>query len=199
MARVRILQAVSGLDFSWAPGELVDLDDEQAATWADGVRAELVDEHAIEDATVPAEAQYTAIVMDEDGRLLEVLGSTREETEAPEGAPEGSRWVAWTITVGLPAADPTNPEEDEDGDGDVFDPADHSVKEVLAYLDDADEQEAQRVLQAEENTPAPRKGIVAERETILARARARAAGSGAPETTAEASRGGGRGEGIETR
>lgn len=42
--RVRILQAVSGLDFSWAPGEIVDMDDEVAAGWADGYRAEFADQ-----------------------------------------------------------------------------------------------------------------------------------------------------------
>lgn len=44
MARIRILQAVAGLDFSWAPGDEVDLDDESAAMWADGVRAEAVED-----------------------------------------------------------------------------------------------------------------------------------------------------------
>lgn len=43
MARIRILQAVAGVDFSWAPGDEVDVDDEQAAAWADGERAELVE------------------------------------------------------------------------------------------------------------------------------------------------------------
>ncbi|MEU3426597.1 hypothetical protein [Streptomyces gardneri] len=44
MARIRILQAVGGVDFSWAPGDEVDLDDEVAAAWADGVRAEAVED-----------------------------------------------------------------------------------------------------------------------------------------------------------
>lgn len=43
MPRIRILQAVAGLDFSWAPGDVVELGDEEAAAWADGERAELVD------------------------------------------------------------------------------------------------------------------------------------------------------------
>lgn len=43
MARIRILQSVAGLDFSWAPGEEVDLDDKASSAWADGVRAELVE------------------------------------------------------------------------------------------------------------------------------------------------------------
>ncbi|MET4925468.1 hypothetical protein P3L51_24465 [Streptomyces sp. PSRA5] len=40
MARIRILTAIGGLGFSWRPGELVDLDETEAAKWADGVRAE---------------------------------------------------------------------------------------------------------------------------------------------------------------
>lgn len=44
MARIRVLQSVAGLDFSWAPGDVVELDDESAAMWADGVRAEAVEE-----------------------------------------------------------------------------------------------------------------------------------------------------------
>lgn len=194
MAKIRMLQAVSGLDFSWAPGELVDLDDEQAAAWADGVRAELVDELAIEDGPVPSTVQHQPVVTDEDGRELEIVAATCEEIPAPDGAPEGSLWVQWAVTVRLPTTDPT---PDSDPDGGAFDPADHSIKDVLAYLEDADEQEAQRVLQAEENAPTPRKGIVSERDAILARARA--AGEGGTEKAAEASRGGGRGDGIETR
>ncbi|MEV6477622.1 hypothetical protein [Streptomyces sp. NPDC051657] len=43
MARVKILTAIGGLGFSWQPGQIIDLPDEQAALWADGVRAEPVD------------------------------------------------------------------------------------------------------------------------------------------------------------
>ncbi|MFE1903813.1 hypothetical protein ACFW96_09095 [Streptomyces gardneri] len=44
MARLRILQSVGGLDFSWAPGDEVEVDEESASVWADGVRAERIDE-----------------------------------------------------------------------------------------------------------------------------------------------------------
>lgn len=43
MPRIRILQSVAGLDFSWTPGELVDVDAATAKVWADGVRAELAE------------------------------------------------------------------------------------------------------------------------------------------------------------
>lgn len=42
MVAVRILQGVSGDDFSWTPGEVVDMSAEDASKWADGYRAELV-------------------------------------------------------------------------------------------------------------------------------------------------------------
>jgi len=42
MARIRILQAVSGNDFSWSVGDIVDLPGDEAAKWVDGYRAELV-------------------------------------------------------------------------------------------------------------------------------------------------------------
>jgi hypothetical protein len=54
------------------------------------------------------------------------------------------------------------------GDGDKpFDPADHNADEVLAYLKDADEAEAVRVLDAEA-AGKERKGITNQREQILA-------------------------------
>lgn len=42
MPRVRILQAVAGEDFSWLPGDEVDMSGKDANVWADGVRGELV-------------------------------------------------------------------------------------------------------------------------------------------------------------
>ena len=43
MPLIRVLQAVAGLDFSWSPGQEVEVSDEQAAVWADGYRAELIE------------------------------------------------------------------------------------------------------------------------------------------------------------
>ncbi|MEV1020703.1 hypothetical protein [Streptomyces sp. NPDC050264] len=42
MPSIRVLQSVGGLEFSWRPGQVVEVDDATAAAWADGVRAELV-------------------------------------------------------------------------------------------------------------------------------------------------------------
>lgn len=40
--RVRILTSIAGTDFSWAPGEVVDMPDAEAEKWCDGERAERV-------------------------------------------------------------------------------------------------------------------------------------------------------------
>lgn len=42
MARVRFLQAIGGLDFSYAAGDVVDMPGEQASNWCQGGRAEMV-------------------------------------------------------------------------------------------------------------------------------------------------------------
>lgn len=49
-----------------------------------------------------------------------------------------------------------------------FDPAKHTIADVLAYLDGADLDEATRVLDAEADQTKPRTGIVSRREEILA-------------------------------
>ncbi|MFE9923274.1 hypothetical protein ACFYQA_17315 [Streptomyces sp. NPDC005774] len=156
MATIRVLQAIGGLDFSWAPGDLVDLPDEEAAKWADGIRAEFADQ-----------APPTPV------------------TPAPPTPADDDP----------PPADPDDP-GDGDDDPDLFNPADHNVKDVVAYLDGVGEEEAMRVLQLEENAEEPRKGIVGQRGSILERAQAN---DQATERAAEASRGGGRGDVVETR
>jgi hypothetical protein len=44
--RIRLVQSVAGLDFSWPAGHEVDLPEEEAAKWADGQRAVYVDADA---------------------------------------------------------------------------------------------------------------------------------------------------------
>lgn len=61
MARIKVLQAISGLEFSWAAGDVVDLPGDEATKWADGYRAELVRAEKPERAVVspPAETATT--------------------------------------------------------------------------------------------------------------------------------------------
>lgn len=42
MAKIRVLQSVASDEWSWQPGEVVELPAGEAAKWADGVRAESV-------------------------------------------------------------------------------------------------------------------------------------------------------------
>jgi hypothetical protein len=63
----------------------------------------------------------------------------------------------------------STPKQDKEPEA-SFDPAKHDAKLVLAYLADADAAEAERVLDAEAAGKA-RKGILDQREQILARAR----------------------------
>lgn len=42
MAKIRVLQSIAGDDFSWQPGQIVDLPADLAELWVDGVRAESV-------------------------------------------------------------------------------------------------------------------------------------------------------------
>lgn len=44
MIPVRILEGVAGSDFSWVPGEIVEMSEEDAVKWADGYRAERVEQ-----------------------------------------------------------------------------------------------------------------------------------------------------------
>ncbi len=61
MTKVRILTSVAGADIAWSAGEIVDMPEEQAAVWADGVRAERVARRPAESATVtPPEAAVPA-------------------------------------------------------------------------------------------------------------------------------------------
>ncbi|WP_263170677.1 hypothetical protein [Streptomyces sp. SCSIO ZS0520] len=66
----------------------------------------------------------------------------------------------------LPPADP-----------DLFNPSDHTLPQVIAYLAEADEEESARILD-EEAQGEKRKGLLERRDEFLAEARQRAAGSG---------------------
>jgi len=218
MARIRVLEAIAGADFSWAPGDVVDVSEEEAASWADGHRAVLVDG----DGRVPGEADPAAshlppVVVGADGQELEVIDATVEAAEPPAGADDGQQWVRWSVTVRLPAAaaadgdqapaDPADLEnEDPEQEAEVptpFDPREHTNKEVLAYLDTVGEQEALRVLEVEASEGENRAGIAKNREQVLEAARLRDAAEGGSQLDAEKaadySRGGGGAEAPETR
>lgn len=231
MARIRVLEAVAGDDFSWAPGDIVDLPQETAAGWADGHRAVWADG----DSPGAGEARPYELpprVTTADGRELDVVQAIVETVHDPTTDPESPDPVRWSVTIALPTAAVSEPSAvmtdsagatvDEGladavtsgpGDGDLqqlredgFDPVVHPIREVLAYLGTVPEQEVLHVLALEE-AGENRKGISRERDVLLDAARARDAAaeqSGdsdqlAAEKAADVSRGGGRGDGFETR
>ncbi|PZH18764.1 hypothetical protein C1I97_03440 [Streptomyces sp. NTH33] len=73
-------------------------------------------------------------------------------------------------------ADPrTQEKQDPDTEDALFDPAEHTVLQVISHLAEADEAETARVLDVEAEGE-KRKGLLERREEFLAEARQRAAG-----------------------
>ncbi|MEV0441809.1 hypothetical protein AB0I84_05860 [Streptomyces spectabilis] len=209
MARICVLEAIAGADFSWAAGDIVDLPAQEAARWADGHRAVLLDDDGGQQAPATgAPAHQLPLVVGDDGQRLEVVAAAIEETEPPQGQAEGAGWVRWSVTVRLPVPAPADSAPDgapDVGEGQgkeaagLFDPRQHTNKEVLAYLDTASYEEAVRVLDAEANEGENRAGIGKQREQLLEAARLREGRQTDTEKAADASRGGGRAPQAETR
>lgn len=212
MPRIKVLEAVAGADFSWAPGDIVDVSEEEAQSWADGHRARLLLDgegpDRIQDLVYGEDGLSTPRVVTEDGVELDVV-SAEFEDDAPPAETEGG-WLRlrMKVVVALPAEDVPAPSEEPGPDGDVkeppevqaFNPLEHSNREVLAYLDTVGYEEALRVLDVEANEgQPPRAGIVKNRDKVLEAARARGDDQAGAEKAAEASRGGGRSEQPETR
>ncbi len=82
MPSVRILQSVAGLDFSWVPGDVVEMTDESAAAWADGHRGEYVSVPETADEAEPAETP------EDVEEAPEVPGAAEEPEQAVEEVPE---------------------------------------------------------------------------------------------------------------
>ncbi len=202
MTRIRVLEAVAGDDFSWAPGDIVEVSEDEAASWADGHRAVLADDQE-QGEPAPSVVHQQPVVVDEDGQALEVIEATVED-EGP--AEDGARLVRWTVTVRLPSsADPSAPAgtlagvvpdfksasavlaetgahagagfmgEGQEPEEPVvqFDPREHSNRQVLAYLDTVGEEEALRVLDIEATEGEDRAGIRKHRDAVLEAARER--------------------------
>lgn len=213
MARIRVLEAIAGADFSWAPGDVVELSDEEAASWADGHRAVLADEDGAVEVRYASD-ERAPVVVGEDGQELEVIDAHVEEADPPDGEDDGLSWSRWRVTVRLPAPpaddgvppgqqDPADLENQDPEELAVpFNPDEHSNREVLAYLETVGEQEALRVLDTEA-AGQNRAGIAKNRDAVLEAARVRDAADGGgqagAEKAADFSRGGGGEPAPETR
>ncbi|MET9099947.1 hypothetical protein [Streptomyces antibioticus] len=212
MARIRVLEAIAGADFSWSPGDVVEVSEEEAESWADGHRAVRVEDG--EGSVAYAAEHRLPVVVSEDGQELDIVEAEAESTGPLDGRDDGLAWSRWRVTVRLPSevpgggqedgppeqADPGDLENQEPEAAPVFDPDEHSNREVLAYLETVGEEEALRVLDAEA-AGQNRAGIAKNRAAVLEAARARdvAEGRVRPEVAADFSRGGGVAEQPETR
>ncbi|MFD8437446.1 hypothetical protein ACFV2I_20390 [Streptomyces microflavus] len=100
-----------------------------------------------------------------------------ERARARAGARAGALTVA---DAHLPGSKTTDPGAD-DGPGDEgaggFDPAEHTILQVMAHLAESDEEETARVLDAE-TAGEGRKGLVDRRAELLEEARKRGAPGG---------------------
>lgn len=96
----------------------------------------------------------------------------RSVDEAPDPTPDGT-----SKEDREPQEDADGPKDEDsedEGPDEVFDPAEHNTAAVLAYLGDADLDEATRVLESEEHGKA-RKGILNTKDDLLVRKRLEAA------------------------
>lgn len=104
---VRVLTGVAGVDFSWAPGDIVPMDDVEAAKWCDDVRAE----EAPTDAE-PTAAPYPPAVEDsgpattEDSGSAEALGGPATPAGAGALVDVGDTSGAEALTGALADAHP---------------------------------------------------------------------------------------------
>lgn len=120
-------------------------------------------------------ALYEQYITDDKGDLVKVGRSF-----TVDGSERDSEMRALVGTFGWKAVDEQallDAKQAEATGSGMFDPATHDVPEVLLYLDGAGHDEAQRVLD-EEAGGKERKGILSQREEILAREAARDAENG---------------------
>lgn len=82
MTQIRIKTPIAGSDFSWRPGEVVDLPAAEAAKWADGQRAEYVN-----DADAPPADDVEA----------EDTTHEAQEIEPPAGNASRDEWAAYVV------------------------------------------------------------------------------------------------------
>ncbi|MCR8947228.1 hypothetical protein NW249_34645 [Streptomyces sp. OUCMDZ-4982] len=101
----------------------------------------------------------------------------RPEDVARARARAGTGAGALTVAdAHLPGSKTTDPEETAP-DAEAFDPAEHTVLQVIAHLAEADEEETARVLDREASGE-KRKGLLERREEFLLEAQQRAGSGG---------------------
>lgn len=107
-----------------------------------------------------------------DGVRVRADEAARYRARTSPAAPAGGQAPPLTAAQ----ADPRTQEPKAPGGPDPFDPAEHTVLQVIAHLAEADEDETARVLDAEAQAKEPRKGLMERQDEFLAEARQRTAG-----------------------
>ncbi|MGW1219469.1 hypothetical protein ACWD6O_34365 [Streptomyces californicus] len=110
-----------------------------------------------------------------DGVRYRPEDAAKARARARAGAQAGALTVA---DAHLPGSK-TDPDDQGEVDDEVggFDPAEHTILQVMAHLAEADEEETARVLDLEEKAEA-RKGLTERRAELLEEARKRESGGG---------------------
>lgn len=115
---VEILVGVAGDDFSWAPGDLVDMTDDQVEAWADGERARIYDRTPTPtapsppDTTAPAE-QVPAQPEDVEADPDDEDDGEPELVPPPKSGPGSGveAWRAYAAEAGVEVPDSAKREE----------------------------------------------------------------------------------------
>lgn len=118
VAKVQIIQSISGTAFAWQPGQVVDMPDDEAAKWADGERGVLAADDAVVHQTYDPAAEPVAevVVVEEPDEVAipEPHGYfPPEQPETPEEAgdePESPEDVDGPETPESAGAQPETPE-----------------------------------------------------------------------------------------
>ncbi|MGW7473663.1 hypothetical protein ACWGIT_18970 [Streptomyces cyaneofuscatus] len=109
-----------------------------------------------------------------DGVRYRPEDAERARARARAGAQAGALTVA---DAHLPGSNKDTDPGDQDTDPGGFDPAEHTIIQVMAHLAEADEEETARVLDAEAKGEG-RKGLTDRRGELIEEARKRASGGG---------------------
>ena len=108
MAKIRLKVGVSGEDFSWRPGQEIDLPDDEAAKWADGERAEYVDGPPARETTSqpqpptdapPRPGGDTETTEEPPARETTSPPAAPDDAEPPAGNASRDEWAAYVVDV----------------------------------------------------------------------------------------------------
>lgn len=119
MAKVQILQGVAGEHFTWQPGQVIEMPDDEAAKWADGVRGTDAAEGAVVHQTYdPSAIPVGEVLVEEAGVTPEPHGyfPPSDESDDDESDDEGTGGEPVTPEANVPALEtPETPKRGRQG------------------------------------------------------------------------------------